>query len=109
MIYKISHMQDETIDTEFTHDLHTHLIKKGYTHLIAVGKDSHEENIAEGKDSFWLIPLKEGDERFQQNDTHYEIKEIMDATVLEMVHGNEDIVFMLKMPAEEMNIFLKDR
>ena len=103
-------MQDEIIDVEFTAPLNSFLAAKGYTHIYSIGVDDTEcstEN--DEKAVYWLEPLKPGDGRIADNDPDYYVADINNDEVIDMANGEDNTVFMIKVPAEDLELFLKSQ
>lgn len=103
-------MKDETIDVEFTKSLHDFLSANGYTHMFYKGVDS-SESAADTHDKFvyWLEPLKSCDTRIAEDAPDFMVAEIQSDDIIKMANSQGDSVYMIKIPIEDMNTYLKDR
>ena len=105
-------MKDATIDAEFTSDLKDFLQRRGYSHIISLDIDPQEVNDASepetGGENYWLELIKPDDERLQHNNDHI-IQDMNDTEISEMVAGEDDINFMVKVPLVDYNDYLAKR
>ena len=104
-------MKDEIMEVEFSKELNDFLKGCGYTHILSVGiADTFGElKEAKGKDPYWLLPLKAADKRIHENLDDNIIEEINSPDVLDMAAGDDNILFLIKLPVAEMNLFLKKK
>ena len=103
-------MKDEIMDVEFTNYVKDFLFQLGYTHILSLGVDDTESaSFTKDKNICWLTPLLPGDSRIDDHDPDYIIAEIQSDEVIEMATGKDNTLFMIRVPVEDMNTFLKDR
>lgn len=105
-------MKDATIDAEFTSDLRDFLQRRGYSHIILLGINPQEVNDASepetGGENYWLEPIKLDDVRYQHGNDHI-IQDMNNTEISEMVAGEDDINFMVKVPLVDYNDYLAKR
>ena len=106
-------MKDDMIDTEFTLPVKEFLNESGYSHIIALGIEPREMNDAQepetDKENYWLEPIKPDDPRLGYKEADHIVYEIDDPEVAEMSAGKDEIQYMIKVPAEDYNDYLKKR
>lgn len=92
-------------EIEFTRELHEFLVSRGFTHILSNGVRMDEKS--EQLDEFWLEPLKPTDERIAYEETDQLIELINSAEVMDMVNGDPFIRFMMELPVEEYNLYIR--
>ena len=102
-------MANEIMDVEFTKSLNSFLASQGYTNIMSFGvDDSDSVPGTDDKAVYWLEPLKPGDSRMQDSDDDYLVEDILSSDVLEMADGQDNTIFMIKVPAEDMKLYESD-
>jgi hypothetical protein len=111
--YKNTNMKDGTVDAELTADLRNFLERRGYSHIVSLGIEPKEQNDANepetGKENYWLLPIKEGDERMKAENPRNLITAINDTEISEMAGNKNEIQFMIKVPIVDYNDYLAKR
>lgn len=106
-------MKDKCIDVPFTKPVHKFLMSRGFTHLLSLGinpKESDDAGESEtGKENYWLEPLKADDPRLSYQETEQLIQGIKESDVYDMSDGQDEIGFMITVPVEDYELYLKDR
>lgn len=103
-------MKDEIIDVAFTKSLNDFLTKTGYTHIFSLGVDDADVSPdSDDKVVYWLQPLKPGDSRIANDDTSFMVSEIKSDDIIDMATGQDNTIFMIRVPVEDMDTYLKDR
>jgi hypothetical protein len=106
-------MKDNIIDTEFTLPVKDFLTGKGYSHIIALGIEPGELNDAQEpettKENYWLEAIQPDDARLGYQEAEHIMYEMNDAEVGAMAAGKDEIQYMIKVPADEYNDYLKYR
>ena len=103
-------MENEIIDVAFTESLNRFLAGKGYTHIFSHGvDDSHCKPDSDDKVVYLLEPLKPNDARIQEADYDYPVAPIVDSEVFEMSEGQDNTVFMIKVPADDLKLYESDK
>lgn len=106
-------MKDETIAAEFTADLRDFLEKRGYTQIVSLGIEPKEVNDASepetGKENYWLEPVKPDHPAPGEQENKPMLHAINDAVIINMVHGEHDVQYMVKVPLVDYNDYLAKR
>jgi hypothetical protein len=103
-------MEMEMMDVEFTNSLNSFLAGKGYTHLFSAGVDDTDcHPDKDDKGVYWLEPLKAEDPRILDKDPDYAVAEIFSSEVLEMANGQDNVIFMIKVPTEHLKLYETDK
>lgn len=106
-------MKDNCIDVQFTKPLHEFLISRGFTHLLSLGTNPKELDDAgepeTGKENYWLEPLREDDPRLKYQETEQLIQPIKESDVYDMADGQDGARFMITVPIEHYELYLRDR
>lgn len=106
-------MKDETIAAEFTADLRDFLERRGYTEIVSLGIEPKEVNDASepetGKENYWLEPVKPDDPRVSRQEDNTVVHAISAAEIMNMVGGEYDVQYMVKVPLIDYNDYLAKR
>ncbi|MDB5276139.1 MAG: hypothetical protein JWR61_1094 [Ferruginibacter sp.] len=103
-------MENEIMNVEFTEPLNRFLAGNGYTHVLSLGADDSDcKTDTDDKVVYWLEPLKPQDDRIKEADCDYPVTPILDSEVFEMAEGQDNTVFMIKVPAEDLKLYESDK
>ncbi len=97
-------------ETEFSRELHLYLMEQGYTHILCLGVSAADETEDDDYyDDYRLRPLKQDDPRLQFEEADYIIEPIGSNEVYEMSGGDEFIRFIIELPVDVLEQYLKSR
>lgn len=100
-------MSAEIMNAEFTNNLHRFLMEEGYTYILSLGAVNN--TIEDNRDDYRLQALKSDDPRLSFEEADYIIERIESSDVLDMVHGDPFIRFLVELPIVDYEKYLHDK
>lgn len=100
-------MNGITSRAELSKELLLFLQQRGYSHILSIGATETEFGPEGGRDEYKLLPLKLDDPRLVYEETDYIISPIMSQEVNEMAEGVDFICFMIDVPVEDYEYYIK--
>lgn len=92
---------------ELTKELLQFLQSRGYTHILSLGVTGVELGADGGSSEYLLVPVKENDPRLKYEETDHIISAIDSDDAKDMAAGVEFITFMIDIPVNDFEAFVK--
>ena len=88
---------NQLVKVKFTRKMHAFLIRDGFTHVYNRGLLNISGEFIDDNEEYVIIPLKEGDPKFQHPSTQLMIEEIIHPEVWDMAKGDTFIRFSVEL------------